>query len=151
MDRLNIELFKKVRERIATVPASYNQENWILESDAAPCGYAACLAGETIICAAPTVQDGIAELNQMMQNRITADGRISGKAAKLLGLKGSWVAFCNSKDPRDGGETLIFDPDVRFWPADLKEQFRDGETHDAALALLDRIIAEQEVPVDYGD
>jgi hypothetical protein len=85
----------------------------------------------------------------MMEDRTKADERISTRAAKLLGLKGSWMDFCNSEAPRKGGETLIFDPDVRFWPADLKEQFRDGQKHEAALALLDRIIAEQEVPVDY--
>jgi hypothetical protein len=147
--RLNIKLLKKVRKRIATKPESYHQGNWIQPSKVAPCGYAACLAGETIICAAPSVREGIAELNELIRDRDTADRKISDRAAKLLGLKGSWASYCFTDNPKDGAETLIFDSGARFWPSDLREQFLDGEEADAAIGLLDRIIATGEVPVEY--
>ena len=147
--RLNIELFKKIRERIATIPESYRQDNWIQKSTASPCGYAACLAGETIICAAPSVQEGIAKLNEIMEDRGRADAIISDRATKLLGLRGSWNRYCFTEEPTDGAETLIFDPEAKFWPKDLRETFRDGEEADAAIELLNRIIATGSVPVNY--
>lgn len=36
--KLNIELFKKVRDRIAEIPESYDQRHFLKETDAAPCG-----------------------------------------------------------------------------------------------------------------
>lgn len=43
--RLNIELFKKVREKIATTPEAYNQSVFARASTVAPCGTVACIAG----------------------------------------------------------------------------------------------------------
>lgn len=146
--KLNIELFKKIRERIATIPESYDQSDWIQSSVKSPCGAAACLAGEAIICAAPTVEQGVGELKQLSKQE-DRNAAVPDRAAELLGLQGSWELYCETEDEGDGGEALIFDPNARFWPEDLREQFRDGEEADAALGLLDRIIATGEVPVSY--
>lgn len=146
--KLNIGLFKKIRERIATIPASYDQSDWVTTSNSAPCGAAACLAGEAIICAAPTVQEGLKELRRL-NKRKDRNAVIPARAAKLLGLEGSWGDYCETQNQQQGRETLIFDADARFWPSDLREQFQDGEEADAAVELLDKIIETGKVPIDY--
>lgn len=60
--RLNYALLQKVRDRIAAIPESYNQTTWYSPDDYAPCGTTACIAGEAIICEAPTVTEGIERL-----------------------------------------------------------------------------------------
>lgn len=45
MSRLNIELFKQIREKIANTPIAYDQTRWGRREIAAPCGTAACIAG----------------------------------------------------------------------------------------------------------
>lgn len=147
--KLNIELFMKIRERIATVPESYDQSNWVQLSSASPCGAAACLAGEAIICNAPTVAEGIAELWRLQRAELMGRA-VPRRAAQLLGLEGDWVEFCNTGLAEHGKDTLIFDSEAQYWPADLRDEFRDGEEADAALGLLDWIIATEEVPVEFN-
>lgn len=84
--RLNIELLKKVQRRIKTIPESYDQNYWVGGSNRAPCGTVACLAGETIICAAPSIEEGIRKLRRMDNKGID----IPNTAAKLLGLNGNY-------------------------------------------------------------
>lgn len=43
--KLNIELLKKVRDKIATTPEAYDQRLWGRHAETAPCGTAACIAG----------------------------------------------------------------------------------------------------------
>ena len=62
--KLNLELLKKVRDRIAEVPESYEQRTWRSDSKEAPCGSAACLFGEAVICDSTTVKSGIARLRR---------------------------------------------------------------------------------------
>lgn len=132
--RLNIELFKKVRERIATVPESYNQNQWVKQSRRSPCGTVACLAGETIICAAPTIQDGIKELNNLIEHN---DFEVPTRAAKLLGLRGN---FWNL----DGEETDIFLARGEGFPEPFRTKFRRAQRlNDKAavvVSYLDHII-----------
>src|SRR5689334_13988853 len=111
--RLNIELFKKIRERIATIPESYNQRSWITTNKKSPCGTAACLAGEAIICAAPSIETGITELRQLWEE---CETDIPEKAAELLGLEGDYWAH-------DGGETEIFNSIANRWPEPYRTQF----------------------------
>lgn len=61
--QLNKALLRKVRNRIRKIPESYYQGTWCRADKGAPCGTIACIAGETIICAAPTVEAGIKELH----------------------------------------------------------------------------------------
>jgi hypothetical protein len=42
---MNIELLKKVRDKIATTPEAYDQSIWGRSAKDAPCGTAACIAG----------------------------------------------------------------------------------------------------------
>lgn len=82
--RLNIELFKKIRDRIAMIPASYDQSNWCIRNDAAPCGTAACIAGEAVICSQPSIEAGITELRRLMH--LDKYNAVPKRAAELLGI-----------------------------------------------------------------
>lgn len=61
---LNVKLLRKVRNRIATIPESYDQSRWVQSNDKAPRGTMACLAGEAIICSQPSVGEGIKTLRR---------------------------------------------------------------------------------------
>lgn len=57
---MNHKLIKKIIKRIEGFPESYDQRAWFISEDnETPCGTVACLAGETVICSAPTVKQGI--------------------------------------------------------------------------------------------
>lgn len=134
--KLNIELLKKVRARIALIPRSYDQEVYIRHTKTSPCGTAACIAGETVIVSAPSLKLGIQTLEDIDER---AD--VSGYAAKLLGLNDeeSRVLFCGSpagcSDPKC---------DCASWPQPFAAQYnkaRNANTRAAAaVAYLDHII-----------
>lgn len=138
--KLNIELFKKIRDRIAEVPESYDQSLYIRSEPAAPCGTAACLAGEAIICAAKTLKIGVKNLH-FYDNK----DRVAERAAELLGLpEPDWGA----------GSTRHYNDTARLfaslsessviWPKPFAEQFRKArdsrERAAVAVKYLDHII-----------
>lgn len=138
MSRLNIELFKKMRERIATSPDSYNQQSWCQSDSIAPCGTAACLAGEAIVCAAPSVGEGVRRLRRLV--RSDDEYAVPRFAASLLGLEGDYAAYGED----EMGETAMFHGDAKYWPEDYRMMFmaadnRYSKAH-AAVAYLDHII-----------
>jgi hypothetical protein len=137
-NRLNIELFKKIRDRIASIPESYNQDNWWLPTQRSPCGTAACLAGTAIICNAPTVAEGVAQLKRLY--RIDKYRAVPRNAAELLGLTGDWDAHIDHDDDEAAGETLMFDADAAYWPHPFGRMFYRGDEAEAAVAYLDYII-----------
>lgn len=144
---LNIELFKKIRQRIIDIPASYNQRNWIEDEPTAPCGTTACLAGEAIICASVNVKAGIRRLRRLADtnssdnpkiNPLFYDSKVPQVAGKLLGMT-----------PQ---EQLIFNgPRGAEWPQPWRGRWlkatgdRDAE-REVALSLLDRIIKTGKIP-----
>lgn len=142
MSKLNIELFKKVRDRIATIPESYDQEQWYDTSPRSPCGTVACLAGEAIICAAKSVPQGIAELKRLYaRDPLYA---VPERAARLLGLSGDWSAWIDEEDWKQAAETTMFDADAETWPEPYRDEFQRApsaiERASVAVAYLDRII-----------
>jgi hypothetical protein len=130
---LNIELFKKVRERIATIPKSFNQNTFYSSSDASPCGTVACLAGEAIICAAPSIEEGLRSLKRLTDIDVWERSTVPDKAAELLGLEGNYWGGAE-------GETQIFLPNAAGWPYRFRLQFVTGDEAAAAVAFLDYII-----------
>jgi hypothetical protein len=119
---LNFKLIRKVIKRIETVPESYAQQVW--ESDAEefnesaeagrghkrptpPCGSVACLAGEAIICDAPTIALGLRRLKRTKQT--------AHRAAQLLGLS--------------EGETDLFDGEADGWIQPFRNQFKNAKTY----------------------
>lgn len=128
---LNIELFQKVRNRIATIPESYDQSKWCTDSQEAPGGTAACLAGETIICAAPSVKAGIKRLRDLAEG--DGDG-VPFEAARLLGLPAPVYTHPYNES------ALLFFAHAYGWPEPFRTQFLEGEEAEAAVALIDHII-----------
>lgn len=141
---LNIELFKKIRDRIAEIPESYNQNKWCADFSKAPCGTTACLAGEAIICSAPTVAEGVAELKRLDAD-LDDNNAVARRAAEMLGLEGSVDEWIDQRERKVGNETLIFDGNAEGWPEEFRERFTsadDGkERAAAAVGYLDKIIA----------
>lgn len=131
--RLNIELFKKIRERIATLPQSYDQSELCAVSDTAPCGTVCCIAGEAIICNAPTVEQGVAELRRLYKGG--AGYRVPRKAIKLLGIGDGAI---------DQKWHPMFDGGGLGWPERFCEMFGRAmdryEKAKVAVAYLDHII-----------
>lgn len=121
---LNVKLLRKVRNRIAKIPESYDQGAWIIEPfSSAPCGTVACLAGEVAICGAPSIKKGIA---QFLADPLKAIAR----AEHLLGLTG-----------KNHG---LFAADASGWPEPFASRFRHAATKQqeaqVAVAYLDECI-----------
>lgn len=137
--KLNIELFKKIRDRIAEVPESYDQSTYVTEDHRAPCGTAACLAGAAIICNAVSVKAGIRSLRHHDDRRT-----ISQRAAKLLGLpRPNWGV----DDDEYNSAALLFYSSSDYkvgWPEPFGSTFNKARgvksRAEAAVAYLDHII-----------
>lgn len=155
--KLNIELFKKIRDRIAEIPESYNQQAWYTESTKAPCGTAACLAGEAIICAAPTVKTGVRRLRRMHVD----DGvSVATRAASLLNLpEPEWKTFSFLTESSDNDTARLFrcgsdglGRPLVYWPDPFGKRFNKAKTNKArakaAVAYLDHIIETGSVLVE---
>jgi hypothetical protein len=138
--KLNLELLRKVRNRIAEIPESYDQSWFAVSNPDSPCGTAACLAGETIICAAPSISGGISHLNMLNEQWLDSDAEHLRaappvvEAASLLGI--------TSEDA-----CQMFESDGRDWPAPYSNQFEDalnaGSSFDqaqVAVAYLDECL-----------
>lgn len=135
---LNFALFRKVIKRIETKPETYAQQTWHANVNdfntnareyndgkprpRPPCGAVACIAGETIICNAPSVKLGLVALTN-------ADG-YSFTAGNLLGLSGR--------------ERNLFDGNALTWIEPFRSQFQSAKTYKgearAAINYLKHII-----------
>lgn len=146
---LNIELFKKIRDRIAAIPESYDQESYVRINRDSPCGTAACLAGEAIICAAPTVDLGVRRLK-----RADCEDLVPTRAAKLLGLPPP--RFHGTRDNLFGADNITarmfrcshnddYSGPAVFWPEPFASRFNKAKNQRgrarAAIAYLDYIIS----------
>lgn len=105
MTKRNKRLLLKTAKRIEEVPESYNQGEWIGSSNRSPCGTVACLAGEIIICSAPTIEKGIRKLHDTFYG----EGRVADTALRLAGLH------------YDDEDTLFYSP--RHWPNKIGKGF----------------------------
>ena len=131
--KLNVTLLKKIRDRIAEIPESYDQSVYVIESPKAPCGTAACLAGEAIICNARSVEAGIKSL------RLTdAKGLVSYRAARLLGLpRPNWGA--DDEAYNDAAKLFYSSSDYKVgWPEPFGSAFnRAKSTKQRAKVVVD--------------
>lgn len=134
--KLNLKLLRKVRDRIAEIPESYDQTKWIMDSAEAPCGAAACVAGETIICDAPTVKQGINTLRSLAGR----SGAISDRASALLGI---------SEEEADVMFDYSYVNHTVEWPSPFKRRFAAAATPQAqavvAVAYLDECLKRKAV------
>jgi hypothetical protein len=131
---LNKRLLRKVRNRIAEIPESYRQGTWVSDDQKSPCGTVACLAGETIIAAAPSIEKGIQSLKRAVdrfEHGDTYDSGVVRKARLLLG-----ISIQEATDMFDGyGNT---------WPSPFGERFtsaqRPATKAKIAVAYLDECL-----------
>lgn len=125
----NRELLLKTADRIEQIPESYEQTTFCSPSDKAPCGTVACMAGEIVICASPTVAQGIRRLKGQIKRSARSGSYIkTGEiAAKLAGFT-----------PAEG--KALFESSVRLWPRRFAARYMRAKTQDgragAAAALL---------------
>lgn len=135
--KLNIKLFKKIREKIATTPEAYDQGAWGRREETAPCGTAACVAGWA--CAL----SGVATTEELAVARtgIVRAGWIADIAATRLGLEDDEAAVLFNPRPADEDLSDEYAP----WPEPFASQWRSArkdvlKESRAAVAYLDHII-----------
>lgn len=128
---LNIELLKKVRRKIKSVPYAYDQGYAFRASHLAPCGTACCIGGWADTLSAPS----FAERRKRMAGAIRLN-----RAANKLGLKGR--DFFSEFSTERG---VLFDGNPgRAWPEPFCSQWRQARTYESrsavAVAYLTHII-----------
>jgi hypothetical protein len=137
--RLNIELLKAVREKIATAPEAYDQGNEAYYDRRSPCGTVACIGGWADILSAKNDEDR----QRRMRGMVNLD-----RAADELGLNGTDFYNEYSADIQTERAVLFTgDPD-EHWPEPFRQQYWDAEGDSdptavarVAVAYLDHIIS----------
>lgn len=127
---LNIKLLKKVRDRIAKIPESYDQSWWATRDVEAPCGTTACIAGEALICSQRSKKAGLQLLWDAMPK-----WKVGSTAQTLLGLT-------------DREADVLFGAGT--WPEPFRSEYDQVRYHPkarakVAVAYLDHIIKTGEV------
>lgn len=140
--KLNIELLKAIREKIATTPEAYDQSVFARRSVTAPCRTAACIAGWA--CVLSGVMDAEELIRRERANgaefqsiEIIAKGAlcIDDDDAETLFTEdpaGTRFDWSEDDEERDGG-----------WPQPFASQWEDAtrtEQPRIAIAYLDHII-----------
>ena len=144
--RLNIELLKKVREKIATTPEAYDQSVFARPESAAPCGTAACIAGWACVLSGEMSTD---ELKRRERSHGAEFESIEITATRVLALAEDEAEVLFTEDPAgerkdwyDDDEDW-YDDDERDggWPEPFATQWEDGAAPERiAVAYLDHII-----------
>jgi hypothetical protein len=141
-NKLNIELFKKIREKIATTPEAYDQSVFARRSVTAPCGTAACIAGWACVLS------GAMDAEELMR-RERANGAefrsIEITAKSALGVDDDEAETLFTEDPEGTSFDWSEDDDERGggWPQPFAGQWEDAtrsERPRIAIAFLDHII-----------
>lgn len=118
----NKRLLLKTAKRIEEIPESYNQNEWIADSNRSPCGTVACLAGEIIICSERSVKAGV---NKLSYIHFETPDTVAATAIKLAGLN------------EDDKDALFYSPGT--WPNKIGKGFRQkskaGKAKAAATLL----------------
>lgn len=131
--KLNIKLLTKVRDRIRDIPESYDQGFYVGEALKAPCGTAACVAGETIICSAKSIDVGILRLNQL--NADWSTGGPHGVAARRLGLSEDEAETLFTAEPEGD-----LDNENNGWPEPFRTQWARVKTRKAQARVAVRYL-----------
>lgn len=138
--KLNIELFRAVREKIATVPVAYDQEQFGRPEESAPCGTAACIAGWTVVLADAMPVDLVrhAAIGDPINKEQGLFKTIPDKAMELLGLTSAEANVLFAPHPEGD-----YDYDEPGWPTPFCYQWEDSPKEERpriAVAYLDHII-----------
>jgi hypothetical protein len=145
MGELNIELFKAVREKIATTPEAYDQMLWGRADSSAPCGTAACIAGWACFLSNNASLEEVRasrRFGELSPNRYVPD-----IARDALGLDEDEAEILFTSEP--GGEWEDYDDNgegVYYggWPNRFADMWRGAANQarqaEVAVAYLDHII-----------
>lgn len=139
--RLNIELFKAIREKIATTPEAYDQAVYGRPESAAPCGTAACIAGWACVLSG---QMDTQELLRRERSRGWEFDSIAETAQRVLGLSEEEADTLFEGEP--GGQWDDYDDEggnvyTGGWPEPFAGDWRDARREDQiATAYLTHII-----------
>ena len=117
---MNVKLLRKVQKHIASEPKRFTFD-WMHESDAAPCGTRACIAGWTLILGTPGWSNKtIDEIDTLLARRSKSGfGFYTGPASKLLDINYEQAA------------RLFI-----YWP----EPFDELKSADTAVARIEHFI-----------
>lgn len=133
--RLNIPLFKKVRDRLIAVPESYDQRYFFRPVNIAtsPCATVECVAGETLIASQRTLKLGLSFLQ-----RAYCRNEVWKIAKKKLGLTEdeARILFSWSSD----GSVC--------WPEPFAAHY-DSACLETMLSSVEQSIATAAVAVEY--
>lgn len=138
-NRLNIELLKAIREKIATTPEAYDQSVFARPEPAAPCGTAACIAGWACVLSGAMDAE---ELTRRERSTGAMYTSISVTAKRALGIDEEDAEVLFTEDP-EGVRYDWHEDDERDggWPDPFASQWEDGlNKASVAVAYLDHII-----------
>jgi hypothetical protein len=110
--RLNLTLFRKIRNRILRVPEAYDQSVWGAKSRKAPCGTRACIAGNALI------ESGFCTPRELLKNERGETDEyfdIKEEAQELLGITHSEASILFTPCPRYG------------WPEPFQTRWNDAK------------------------
>ena len=148
--RLNIELFKKIRDKIASVPAAYDQEEYGRPEQSAPCGTACCIAGWACVLGDAVPLDVVRHAAIGDQENIDRGlyKLIPAKAEELLGISPEEAHVLFTSMPQgEYDEDEDEDEDTEFlrpaWPEPFSYQWEFASKEqqaEIAVAYLDHII-----------
>lgn len=137
MSRLNIELFKKVRNKIKTTPNAYDQGTFGRRSKAAPCGTAACIAGWACVLS------GQMDTETLYATSALDPLEVQRKAAEVLRLseEEADILFVGSPEGEsyDPEEEWDNEYNVEGWPAPYGQDWYDARRRDKLEARAPRI------------
>jgi len=144
--KLNIELFKKIRDKIATTPEAYNQSVFARASEVAPCGTVACIAGWACVLGD---RMSITKLREGSSLRASTVPVLASEALNLTNEEAD-VLFTGNPAEEDFEEFH-----VRAWPEPYASEWLDStfisddekipEQARIAVGYLDHIIASGKV------
>jgi hypothetical protein len=162
--QLNLELFRQIREKIASTPVAYDQTRWGRREIAAPCGTAACIAGWACVLS------GSASLSTVQSAGTgavvyTPSGSldIPATAQRVLGLSEEEADVLFTSDPEGEWGNEDYDDDDEDddgvddetyylgggWPEEFAVSWRGALTPEEqasiAIAYIDHIIETGEV------
>ena len=140
--RLNIELFKKIREKIATTPEAYDQTVFARRSITAPCGTVACIAGWACVLGGAMDAD---DLKRRERTSGVEFESIETTARDALGIDDDEADILFTENPAGVRHDWDEDDDEREggWPQPFSGQWDDARRTDRpriAIAYLDHII-----------
>lgn len=136
MSDMNKEVVRKMIERLEAVPQSFDQSAyWIYEDGEAPCGTVACLGGEAVICAAPTLEEGIAEVF-FIKSTGGPGTSVPERADQILGLE-------NQKH-------AIYASDAGGWPDPYGARYREARINSGRKAAAAVVVSYLKEALERG-